>query len=577
MLDTDLGFDISDYKDNASTAPGRIRSYYDAQLTKVNRALLPFSCTLKVYREVAEAMAFCTRSLKAGAGVKLTFDSDFKLCQQKPVKGKLTIATTGLELEPSKTGKLPLVLVLQDSMETEADLAGHCGIIDGFSMVTERLRAGKDVTLDLHLLRPADSQNSSGMRASGPESFAELYNALSDYLTKPSMATLLQLFGKLNSVVRKGFFKRGIITSAMDYANPLYLDYLAADLISIDGSHKKGAIVDEGINTEAMAEVKAATIAAVNEQSLFLQKRMFDNEGIAIFANVCQGIYMRDLATCLIWRINAGKCLTRTALIEATKESTLRLCQTHATWRPEKHSWSALSDDRQIAVDFMGVANLLALTGWKYNDFFAELKAMLAGERGEFLSNGEASNQAVFLPEWFAAAYQASTAVADEFMRERNLPLLERIHTIEPAQSHSYTTTDTQGNTTCRGFWAPLGRTVNRISDVEANVTVYHGKVETALEVGAEAHYEYACLWQELMNRYGRPHAISYDTYEPASEAMFDKWMAGPLHTIYYNFSSQFDQSYSRKTARDLDLDFDDVEASAEVDNQVGRCSVCAE
>ena len=127
-------------------------------------------------------------------------------------------------------------------------------------------------------------------------------------------------------------------------------------------------------------------------------------------------------------------------------------------------------------------------------------------------------------------------------MADAGLLPLDRLFTIEPAQSHAYECLDTAGFTTCRGIFAPFGRLVDRTSDSEINRVYNHGKVETAGEIGPELQIRLCNAWQKLMNSTGRAHGISQDTYALMDRQGFADYMTSSSKALYYAEHNNYNQ-----------------------------------
>jgi hypothetical protein len=530
--------------DTAVTFPGRPRSFFEG-----TKHRLPISCTLYVHRDLCAALEFTARSLRAGCGVKCIFDSDFELQQALVAAPRMSVTWNGANSDEDYE-----TVLVQDSMDFEYGLSGNYSIIDSWRQVHDMLLAGHNVTVDLSLLRKAGLPNSGGT-ASGPESFAEIYFALYEYMKQPSMQSLLFLHGKLNDVILRGGYKRGIVTSMMDIGCSLIHDYISVRTADLPGSHKKGFIIDEELMSNPL--LLGRVIDSVNNESAFLQKRQSNGT----FSNVCVGIFLRDCATCLIVRINAGRCSTEKELIAAFEQATREVISLHYQWRlhaPQLYVdlYEAVLNDNQVAIDVMGLANFLDLQGVSYQQFAADLHELVHYSRCKLDRD--------VLPVWFARAYEASKELADAMCAELTLPLLDRLHTVEPAQAHSFETIDAAGRTTARGIWPPLGSVVNRGSSHLQAVTVDHGDIEVVTSMTPQQIFSFNADWQLLMTQYGKPHAISMDIYEYISEDWMQRWFDSSLQTVYYQFAARYDQSYARKRV-------------AEVDTSDWGCSVCAE
>jgi hypothetical protein len=588
-----MTYELKTFKTNKSTPPGRIRSYLEQQAAGTD-GLLPFSCKLRCYKNnLIETLIATSKDLRWGAGVKLILDRylpesvvkkiqwAFLLDETHPDFGKLTEYQKQFWVsKETLSAKTHTEFIVKDSMDE-----GY-GCIEGswewfYEDIKENAAFNLDVltVINLNNLRPCGSTNSQGLVATGAigdgteesntASFFAIYDYIAKYAASPSIGALLQLFGVLNNTIRRGgLYKNGIVTSSMWYESSEIDNYLDFPLIEIPGSHKKGISFDNGVL--AHKELVTKILKKTSEESLFLEKRERD---AALHMNVCMGINLRDNGTCLLWRVNLGQCLTEQDIVAAYVDATLNLCEIHTTWRslnPEKALNSApLKEDRQIAIDVMGLANCLRIWGITYQQFNEAAAEVLGDEKAVSYSI-----KALELVYAIAEAMQKATQVADTFMLERGLPVLERIFCVEPAQSHSYETLDAEGFTTCRAIFPPVGKRVTRVSDNQKNKTYRHGNVETTKEVDAATYQDTCELWQHLMNRTGRAHGISFDLREAPTEEWFEDFvLSSPLQTKYYTEVQSSDQSYLEKKAGSASME----DAAACSLQFPGSCSLCEE
>lgn len=523
------------------THPERVESY----LKNKNGKRLPFSCTLATLTKdtnIAEIMRFTSKSLKTGAGVKLVITPGFKL--PTPINVDVVMMAPVTELDKTQEYDFIVsdryvstppsgyqVIVVGDSMDE---------IGDSWLLFLELLQSGHKVCLDLTNIRPCGTINSNGLVASGPVSFGYIYDVFGQYLAKPSIHNLLRLFGVLNSVILKGGYKKGIITSAIYDTSEYYQEYLDVPLVSIRGSHKKGVI----LTTKPQGHQLDTLCAKVNSESLFLQKHQPGD----VYANVCQGIYLKDRGTCLIYRLNLGQVTNLDQIAPAMVQATTEAIKTHVEWRNihsnEANNWASLADDNQVGVDVMGMANLLSNFQVTYAEFDKALQGITDNP------------QAVAIVEALGQAYKLSTMVADhlcDFVYQ--IPRFTRLHTVEPAQSHSYRSVDTHGYTISRGIWPPFSRRVNRVSNsLNEEVRTYdYGLCETRID--PNLHFSVCNGYMALMTQYGRPHAMSYDTWLDFNPEVFDTWYLSNLSTLYYNVSADYKvQDYARKVIKPITL-----------------------
>jgi hypothetical protein len=176
---------------------------------------------------------------------------------------------------------------------------------------------------------------------------------------------------------------------------------------------------------------------------------------------------------------------------------------------------------------------------------------------------------------------QATSHKADEICDLYGVPHLDRIHTVEPAQSHAYQCKDLEGFTTTRGIFPPFGRKVARSSESQEIITVNHGNVETSETVSPALHQAFCENYMRLMRMHGRAHGISYDRWEKLTKESFTHFILhSPLQTHYYDMVSQANQSHLRKETGMNDLldDEDDDDAvMCMLGSPPGECAVCAE
>lgn len=547
-----------------STAPGRVRTF----LLNPEQHTTPHSCTRYEWNgDLADLLTFAARALKGGSGVKVTFPANAKLAKPKEL-GEWNIWINQKHPERAEIEKYEMMLPSQnledatDSMfilEVADSIEGDYGILDTWAELISG--SWNNVVIDLSNLRPAGTQNSNGLIASGAESFLTIYLAIAKYLKTGTINSLLKLLGTLNHVMRRGGYKKGIITSAMSTNCDLIKDYLRVPTIEIEGSHKKGVILGEFVFDDP--ELVKMICTSRNEESTFIEEEC--KPGLAY--NVCQGLILGHKATCLIWRVNLGLCKVD-EIIEAFRQAALDICELHTTWRdlvPELASYYApLEGDPRVGLDVMGLANLLAIEGVTYQQFADALEDLISGKTVDF------SDKAVQLVNAINDGYRAARWECDNYMLSKRLPLLDRIFTVEPAQSHCYETLDRLGKTTCRGIFPPTGKIVKRTSDSQVNKRYFHGNVETDVMVGSKLHERICDLWQQMMDATGRAHAISQDSWELMDEDKLQEFTKRPSKTLYYSEVANFNQrGFLAKTVQDVDIAVCEIERKDE-------CKACA-
>lgn len=576
---------ITDLLYGKSTAPGRVRAYLENKAAGHND-LLPYSCKLRVYdNDLPYELSRTSKDLRWGAGVKLVLDNYVAPAPIKPKKwcfildaehpdfDKLTAHQRKFLWDTCYTGEIIWGINVGDFMEgaptSNNPIEGRVSIEDSWATMWEALHDDHTdyIVVNLNDLRPNGSQNGRGLTSTGPvgdgteesnvASFLAIYEHIAIYAHSPSITNFIKLFGVLNNTIRRGgLYKNGIVCSSLWWAHKDIEEYLSIPLVSIAGSHKKAVGVSSAILDQP--SLMKLIQEKVRDESVFLEKRKTD---AAAYPNVCVGLSVPDDGTCLIWRVNFGMCAGPEDIIEAYKQTAYSLTKLHLSWRednPEKAKYSApLKYDRQIGLDVMGLANYLALHEISYQEFVNAIELFFVDESDslEFCEGLVAgtSQEAMNLIRAVVKGQQEAIKICDTLTNEANLPRLERIFCVEPAQSHSYETFDLSGRTTCRGIWPPVGRRVNFQSSTRQNRTVMHGKVETVTSVSEDLYEQIHEAYQRLMNLSNRAHYISYDLRREPTEDWFTYFLLdSPLKTKYYTEIASTDQSYLSKTIKEI-------------------------
>jgi hypothetical protein len=575
---------INELLHNKDSAPGRVRTF----LLNPEQGTTPHSCTRYEWNgDLVDLLIFAARALKGGSGVKITFPTNTKLVEPHNL-GEWTGDISENHPEFDAIEKYATWLDTQQVkwIRVEDSIEGENGILDTWEKLVN-LVSWHGVVIDLSNIRPAGTQNSNGLIASGAESFLTIYIAIAKYLETGTINSLLKLLGTLNSVMRRGGYKKGIITSAMSSECDLIKDYLRVPTIEIEGSHKKGIIVYDSVFEDP--ELVDMICESRNSESTFFEKpckpspirRTFISDAPLVSLttppwspsissglawNVCNGLILGHKATCLIWRVNLGLCQV-SEIVEAFKQAALNICELHTTWRAKMLELAAyyapLEDDRQVGLDVMGLANLLAIEGVTYLEFADALAWHLLKE-----TTTKPTAKALEIAYQLREGYKAATSVCDSYMLAKDLPQLDRIFTVEPAQSHAYECFDRLGKTTCRGIFAPTGRIVTRVSSSQQNKRYFHGQIETDVMVGVELHERVCDLWQTMMDLTGRSHGISQDSWREMDANLLTDFMARPSQTLYYQEAGNYNQrGFLAKTVQTVE--------TCEI-NRPGECLACA-
>ena len=561
-----------------STPPGRPYAFLKGD----NRNLKPYSCVLRKYKgDLPAFLSLLAIDLCGGAGVKVNLDNfksfapisanwGFYLDPEHPDFTKMSPDQAKLYTTIKPKDR---IIRPDDSMSGENGLrASWESFIMGLAPFSP-LRNNR-IVVDLSNLRPAGSVNSVGLEASGAlgqgkpgeTSFLSIYEAIANHLSGGDIATLLVLLGTLNETLRRGGFKRGIICTSLSYNHPQIENYLNFPNYTCPGGHKKAVRLDAGIlnKGESFLELLAESC---EKESTFLEK--IKPKRPDLYANVCQGLAIPDGGICTLWRINLGMIEEIDQIPLAMVEGTIDAMNLHLNWRnkftPEELAHvPTLKEDKQIGLDIMGMASMLAHFEVSYEDFTRELRRFNEDESFNPRYHSVVANR---LLKALAAGYGWSSLVADNMCEEAGLLPLERIHTVEPSQRHFTDCDDVEGFTTTRCIFPPFERTQRRVSDHEEQKIYHHNpKIETAAEVGATLNYEFACEWKRFMDTVARPHGyMSFDSFEPITPNWIKKFIESPLESKYYSEASRFDQSFMKKDSAVCEL------------GRADECLVCSE
>lgn len=566
--------------------PGRVLTY----LASPEKGTLPASCTLKVCdpNDLYGTLRFFSRILRDGAGGKailnemknldpISVDWRFFLSPLHPDYYRMS-DTQRQHFSFLDGYEYDILIPVNDSMEECSDIS--YSIEESWRAFIEAAREGKRILVNLSGLRHAGRTNERGLRATGPlglpgqeneGSFLAIYIFIARYLETGRIPEFIDLLGQLNQTIRRGGqFKDGIITSSMPSSHPCFLDYLKHPLRLIPGSHKKGVQFIEG---DALPDEETLALIARkhNEESLFLEKLTKEDIKENYWWNVCVGIKLPDRGTCLIYRVNLAQCHTPEDIPMAFTSAVSKLLNLHLSWRAavgasRSAHYAPLEQDRQIALDIMGLASALVHFGVTYKELAKALQA--------FLDNSpyDTESMAYKIVYNLAVGYRQSTIICDDTMEFYGLPKLRHIHCIEPQQKSAESYRDLKDYPCSRNIDPPFAVRQWRVSEASnppRKLIQFNPAIEIANQLGAEFHLRFCELWQEFMSVCGRPHGISYDNWMYVTAADVKDFVTrSPLQTWYYNYARQIDQSYLDKGAL--------PEIATDCSLDVG-CPVCAE
>ena len=324
------------------------------------------------------------------------------------------------------SSRLPVsctVFVVEDSME------GPNGIEASWNFASKALRYGAGVAIHLSKLRHNGDDNGKGLTASGPVSFGKIYSTLNETLR------------------RGGIYKNGAVVLHLDISHPDILEFVNAGRQHLPWV-KRCVNLTPALWEEASPTVKHMVIAGISRGDIWLAKIRHDKYGKRIYANVCLEVFLKSRGTCLLQHVNCGAC-TPEELPAAFAQGMRELVNLHrVTGVEESGIYLHPSEDRQVGLGMLGLANLLALEGVTYAQL-GDVLELINGSQADLSVTPEALK--------IVKALQQGINEAAEIARAANM---DRAFAIAPTASCSYRYTDRAGYTTTPEIAPPIGREV---------------------------------------------------------------------------------------------------------------------
>jgi hypothetical protein len=391
------------------------------------------------------------------------------------------------------------VFVVQDQME------GPDGIEDSWRFTSYALRNGAGVSIHLSNLRPKGHDNGRGLTASGPVSFAKIYSTLNEILR------------------RGGTFKNGAITLHLDYTHADALEFVQADRRELPWV-KRCLDVDECFLDEASPELIDAVLLAIASGDLWLNKIKYDAQGNRIYGNVCLEVYLPHRGTCLLQHVNLGQCTVGT-LQKAFVEGMTSLVEMHPRTGVDTDGvYLSPTEDRQIGLGVLGLANFLAQDGVTYHQI-AKIWNV------QFDECPEGCEKAWDILTHLQRAIRAAAHIAFEAG-------FDRAFAIAPTASCSYRSSDSSGYACTPELAPPVSRSVDRDSGTFGVQTYeYPPNVETASEVGWDDYKSVADLIVSLFETTGLFHGYSFNSWSDLvtyDRDFLQDWLDSPQTSLYY-------------------------------------------
>lgn len=396
---------------------------------------------------------------------------------------------------------------VEDSME------GENGIEDSWIFTSHGLRYAAGVAVDLSKLRPSGSDNGRGLVASGVVSFAKFYSLLNQELR------------------RGGTYKNGAITLFLDYDHPDCAEFINMPSAELPWA-KKAVYVDSGIKSHP---IKNTLARAVNNGTVWLAKKMWDENGNRLYSNVCLEVLLPHRGTCMLSSVNLGAVKEVEDLPNIFARSMDWLCVLHGQTNIDNGGYYLSPvEDKQVGLGVIGLSNLLARKKVTYKQFEYALCDLL-------------DNCSIEDEEYFryvpVMAYKIAHFIIEGYKEAAKVARLygmKRAFSVAPTASMSYRHKDVDGYTVSPEISAPIAHEIDRDSETFGVETYYyHPDSELAKNVGWSVQWKLLNTWQKLQDSTGLGHAMSSNIWSSkrVTPEFIDEFVDSSLVTTYYRIS----------------------------------------
>ena len=390
------------------------------------------------------------------------------------------------------------VFVVEDSME------GSEGIEASWRFASHALRHGAGCAVHLSKLRPKGHENGKGLTASGPVSFAKIYSVLNETLR------------------RGGHYKNGAIVAHLDINHPDILEFVQLPRSEAPWI-KRCVDLDPGLWNSVDTRIKDAILHGIKSGDIWLNKIRYKH-GKRIYGNVCLEVYLPSRGTCLLQHCNLAACTTRN-IKEAFAQGMSELCDLHGrTGVGGTGEYLPSSEDRQVGLGMLGLANLLRRYGVTYAQFGDALLAVNNRMPHE-------QNDALEIAYKFREGIESAAYIAKQNK-------MVRAFAIAPTASCSYRSKDLDGFTSTPEIAPPIARSVDRDSGTFGVEHYDYGDVEIASEVGWDAYKKVADQIMIMLDNTGLLHGYSFNSWSDVvtyDKNFVEEWLLSPQTSLYYS------------------------------------------
>lgn len=396
-------------------------------------------------------------------------------------------------------GRLPVSCTV---FNVDNSMTGPEGIEASWIFASHALRYGAGCAIHLSNLDPKGFVRPSGVVASGPTSFGQIYS-------------------KLNEILRRGGqFRNGAIVLHLDLLSPDALEFITTPRAQLPWVKRCINITPDWWEE---CTFKEELLQAIKAGDIWLNKVRHDEQGNRIRGNVCLEVYLPSRGTCLLSHVNLGACELE-QIPEAFVQGMTELCDLHGeTGVGDDGHYLKPEDDRQVGLGMLGLANLLKRLGITYNEFAQGLEDYIAKKKVD--------------TEAYALASKLDMGIRSAAFIARTHKMV-RAFAIAPTASCSYRSKDKEGFTCTPEIAPPIARTVDRDSGTLGVETYNYGEVEIASEVGFDDYTRVANGIMRLLQNTGLAHGYSYNSWSDCvtyNEEFIEQWLDSPQTSLYYS------------------------------------------
>lgn len=538
----------------------RIKNAFNPEF---NGKLLPIACTTVVFRNnIKDLTNYVVSALKMGAGVNVHLDylDDFEpildtdldsVCVLYCINGSPVLHYMGGRKIENKNyaATFDELVYVKDSLWDDPSEDGNLSICDAVAYAYDAVRTGKTVCFDLQNLTDKGQKTKANQVASGAESFASLFASVAKLAASSKTNVCQNLLGflsNINETIRKGgLYKNGAVTTTYPVWGNHILDYLVLPT-HLHPWLKKSVVVNRGFDNPTITDL---IIKKYNKNSLWIEKcldldNIFSDKWLnpdeRLLFNVCREILLIDKGSCMVLPLNLGMITRPYQIPKAMCYGMEVLCNLHEQdFQNKSKIYRSVTEDRQVGLGFIGLANMLALHDVIYDDFVVEFEFYVNnyigyGELNDFPPTDVKTELAYYL----VLGYINSAEIA----KSKNMV---RAFAIAPTASVSFAHQDIRGYTTCPEISLPFAKTVERVSSLGNNTYDYPDNVETATPENFEYYWRLADSIQKLTDYLGLGHSISFNMHVDLNKEYLEKFMNSNLRALYYKF--ELDQTYLDK------------------------------